>query len=82
MNELSHVRPGNKFKPHFHLFNIVDVNGRSEHPLFKFLKVRFFFRLIMVIQTLRKNTSGLMPGIDEFHIEKFNDHHLISFLVY
>ncbi|XP_065556309.1 glutathione peroxidase-like isoform X2 [Artemia franciscana] len=38
MNELSHVRPGNKFKPHFHLFNIVDVNGRSEHPLFKFLK--------------------------------------------
>ncbi|XP_059171944.1 epididymal secretory glutathione peroxidase-like [Physella acuta] len=40
MNTLTHVRPGHGFVPHPSLFiaNRVDVNGRHELPLFRFLK--------------------------------------------
>ena len=36
---LEHVRPGNGFVPNFPLFEKIDVNGASAHPLFKFMKV-------------------------------------------
>lgn len=35
---LQHVRPGNGFVPNFPLFEKIEVNGNSEHPLFTFLK--------------------------------------------
>lgn len=38
MNGVEHVRPGAGFKPAFTVFTKVDVNGKTEHPLFTFLK--------------------------------------------
>ncbi|CAK8671601.1 unnamed protein product [Clavelina lepadiformis] len=35
---LEHVRPGNGYVPNFPLFEKIDVNGASAHPLFKFMK--------------------------------------------
>lgn len=36
---LRHVRPGNDYKPQFPLFDKCEVNGKSSHPLFKFLRL-------------------------------------------
>lgn len=38
MNGITHVRPGFGFVPKFQIFEKVEVNGASEHPLFTYLK--------------------------------------------
>nr|APZ88407.1 GPX-5 [Bursaphelenchus xylophilus] len=40
MNGITHVRPGNGFKPHRNLqiYGKLEVNGKDEHPLYEFLK--------------------------------------------
>ena len=35
---LKHVRPGNGFVPDFQLMEKVDVNGKTSHPIFKYLR--------------------------------------------
>lgn len=35
-----YVRPGNNFVPNFPLFQKIDVNGETQHPLYRFLKSR------------------------------------------
>lgn len=37
---LQHVRPGNGFKPNFHMFAKTQVNGREQNPIYTFLKSR------------------------------------------
>ncbi len=38
LSSLANVRPGGGFKPHCVMFDVVDVNGENEHPLFTWLK--------------------------------------------
>ncbi|KII65976.1 Glutathione peroxidase [Thelohanellus kitauei] len=38
LNGLKHVRPGNGFVPNFEIFGKINVNGISEHPVYRFLK--------------------------------------------
>lgn len=38
LNGIRHVRPGNNFQPNFPLFQKMDVNGETQHPLFQLLK--------------------------------------------
>jgi len=38
MKSLKHVRPGEGFKPKEVMFDLVEVNGANEHPLFAWLK--------------------------------------------
>lgn len=38
MNGVVNVRPGGGFTPSFTMFTKVEVNGKNEHPLFKYLK--------------------------------------------
>jgi len=40
LNSLRHVRPGNNFEPKVDLFGKVDVNGKTTHPIFQYLKER------------------------------------------
>uniref|UniRef100_A0A671N7Q8 Glutathione peroxidase n=1 Tax=Sinocyclocheilus anshuiensis TaxID=1608454 RepID=A0A671N7Q8_9TELE len=40
---LKYVRPGNGFEPKFQLLEKVDVNGKTAHPLFVFLKEKLPF---------------------------------------
>lgn len=40
MNGVVNVRPGGGFNPSFTMFTKVEVNGKNEHPLFEYLKVR------------------------------------------
>lgn len=40
MNGIRYVRPGNDFQPNFPLFQKMDVNGDTEHPLYVLLKGR------------------------------------------
>lgn len=37
---ISHVRPGNGWKPHrnLHIFGKLEVNGANQHPLYEFMK--------------------------------------------
>lgn len=35
-----YVRPGNNFVPNFPLFQKIEVNGETQHPLYAFLKSR------------------------------------------
>ena len=44
MNGVEHVRPGGGFKPSFTMFSKLEVNGKNEHPLFTFLKVKLYCR--------------------------------------
>ena len=37
---LKHVRPGDNFEPNFEMFAKSDVNGKSENPIYSFLKGR------------------------------------------
>ena len=39
LNGIRYVRPGNNFVPDLTLFRKIEVNGRSEHGLFTYLKV-------------------------------------------
>ncbi|KAH7934580.1 hypothetical protein HPB51_029054 [Rhipicephalus microplus] len=39
LNGIRYVRPGNNFQPNFPLFQKMDVNGDTQHPLFELLKV-------------------------------------------
>ncbi|GFR71764.1 glutathione peroxidase [Elysia marginata] len=41
LNGVKHVRPGRGFVPNFHLTEKIDVNGRHEHALYTYLKVKF-----------------------------------------
>lgn len=43
LTSLKYVRPGNGFKPKFHLLEKVDVNGKDAHPLFEYLKEKLPF---------------------------------------
>ncbi|KAJ8319125.1 hypothetical protein KUTeg_004216 [Tegillarca granosa] len=38
LHALQYVRPGNGFEPNFQMMEMVDVNGKNEHPLFTYLK--------------------------------------------
>lgn len=38
LNGIRYVRPGNNFQPNFPLFQKLDVNGETQHPLFELLK--------------------------------------------
>jgi glutathione peroxidase len=38
LNTLKYVRPGNGFEPKFHVFQKGAVNGKSAHPLFKWMR--------------------------------------------
>ena len=40
MNGVTHVRPGNGWKPHknLHIYGKLEVNGANQHPLYEFLK--------------------------------------------
>lgn len=40
MNGITHVRPGNGYKPHknLHIYGKLEVNGANNHPLYEFLK--------------------------------------------
>ncbi|KAH8032862.1 hypothetical protein HPB51_003235 [Rhipicephalus microplus] len=38
LNGIRYVRPGNNFQPNFPLFQKMDVNGDTQHPLFELLK--------------------------------------------
>ena len=40
LNTLRYVRPGGGFVPNFQLTEKVDVNGKAEHPMYTYLKVR------------------------------------------
>ncbi|KAI6221958.1 Glutathione peroxidase [Aphelenchoides fujianensis] len=43
MNGITHVRPGNGWKPHrnLHIYGKVEVNGANHHPLYEFLKCKY-----------------------------------------
>jgi glutathione peroxidase len=40
LNGVTHVRPGNGWRPHksLHIYGKVEVNGKDHHPLYEFLK--------------------------------------------
>ena len=38
---LKYIRPGDGFVPNFAMFAKTDVNGKSENPIYTFLKVHF-----------------------------------------
>ncbi|KAL4231867.1 hypothetical protein ACF0H5_009443 [Mactra antiquata] len=38
LNGLMYVRPGGGFVPKFPLFKKIEVNGKNEHPLYKYIK--------------------------------------------
>ncbi|KAI6176588.1 Glutathione peroxidase [Aphelenchoides bicaudatus] len=40
LNGITHVRPGNGWKPHrnLHIYGKVEVNGAAHHPLYEFMK--------------------------------------------
>ena len=41
LNGLRYVRPGNDYVPRFSLTQKYDVNGKNEHPLYTYLKVKY-----------------------------------------
>jgi glutathione peroxidase len=38
---LKYIRPGGGFVPNFDMFAKTDVNGKTENPIYTFLKVDF-----------------------------------------
>uniref|UniRef100_A0A194AKX5 Glutathione peroxidase n=1 Tax=Pinctada fucata TaxID=50426 RepID=A0A194AKX5_PINFU len=38
LNGYKYIRPGNGYIPNFPIFQKIDVNGQTEHPLYKYLK--------------------------------------------
>ena len=38
-SEIKYVRPGDGFEPNFDMFAKTEVNGKTENPIYTFLKV-------------------------------------------
>lgn len=54
MNGITHVRPGNGWKPHknMHIYGKLEVNGENQHPLYEWLKVS------ILITIFKKNENS------------------------
>ena len=52
MNALKYVRPGSGYVPNFNVFDMTQVNGKSEAAIYTFLKVGIMHACIV-------STSGL-----------------------
>lgn len=48
MNGLKTVRPGDGFVPNFPLTWKIDVNGANEHPMYTYMKVGLFHKIIVI----------------------------------